>query len=208
MKMIRSISVKKRSDADAPKKQWAVTRAWGNLKSKLGALRLRGIRLSKKQALVAAACCLVCVMAAYPVMQFIEPQTKAVVVNNPIEQQKNIDELRQVLPFELKAPTLLPKGYKADGVATINKVVAQIRFSKKGATIMYRMAQGTEDISGDNHKYTTDVTQEVAGMQVRMRGDNDRISVATWNDGAFTYSLYFSKPVHKEMVVSIVENIK
>lgn len=205
---IRSISVKKRSHADAPPKQWAVTRAWEGLKSKLGALRLRNIRLSKKQALIAVACCLICGVAAYPVMRFIEPQTKAVVVNNPIEQQKNIEELRQVLPFELKAPTLLPKGYKADGVATINKVVAQIRFSKKGATIMYRMAQGTEDISGDSRNYTGDVSQEVNGMQLRMRGDNDRVSVATWNDGTYTYSLFFSKPVHKDMVVNIVEHIK
>lgn len=205
---IRSISVKKRSDADAPKKQWAATRAWGNLKSRLGAIRFRGIRMTKKRALIAAACALVLMAAAYPVMQFIEPQTKAVVVNNPIEQQKNIEELRQVLPFELKAPTLMPKGYQADGVATINKVVAQIRYSKKGATIMYRMAQGTEDISGDNRQYASDEMQEVGEIKLRLRGEDGRVRVATWTDGTYTYSLFFSKAVHKEMAISIVENVK
>ncbi len=206
---IRSIAVKKRSNADAPKKQWAITRVWRNMKAKLGTLKFRGIKLSKKQAIITAACLLVCVAAAYPVMKLIEPQAKAVAINNPIEQQQNIDELRKVLPFELKVPTLLPRGYKADGVATINKVMAQIRYSKKGNTIMYRMAQGTEDISGDTRQYAYDDMEEEDGLKVRMRGvDERRISVATWTDGTFTYSLFFSKPMHEEMVEEIVENIK
>lgn len=59
-----------------------------------------------------------------------------------------------------------------------------------------RKAQESCDISGDYTNYTTEVTQEIAGQTVQLRGNGKDIFVATWSARKYSYAICVAQDQH------------
>lgn len=127
---------------------------------------------------------------------------------NPIADIKGIDELKKTVAFELFVPQKLPNGYKIDNVSLISGKLVQIIYSDGSNNITYRVAKGHEDISGDYKSYEKSDSVKMGGSVITLKGGKSLINLATWIKDDCSYSLSFSTGIEKEVVVSIIENMK
>ena len=72
-----------------------------------------------------------------------------------------------------------------------------------------RKAQESGDISGDYTNYTTEVTQDIAGHTVQLRGNGEDIFVATWSAGEYSYAICVASDQHfsEEDLQALIEAI-
>ena len=52
-----------------------------------------------------------------------------------------------------------------------------------------RKAVGTDDISGDYNEYKEENVVKVGELEVTEKGNDGNISVASWTDGTYSYSI-------------------
>ena len=60
------------------------------------------------------------------------------------------------------------------------------------ASVLFRKAVGSEDISGDYNEYASVTEQDVNGRTVTLKGDGKLTYLAIWTDGEFSYSVSVS----------------
>jgi len=85
--------------------------------------------------------------------------------------------------------------------------MAQIIYSDGQNTITYRMAKGSDDISGDYTNYEESGSEIMGNIEVMLRGSSSLISLATWTKDDCSYALSFSAQVDKEEVDMIIDSI-
>lgn len=127
-------------------------------------------------------------------------------IPNPIKEYQTLDELEAALPFILQLPHV-PSEYMMSSFTTIDETLAQVIFTSATNTITYRMAGGTEDISGDYTDYPLEVDVDSKWDEVTLKGDSDGIYVAVWTDGTYTYSISSKEALSEEEMMDIVESI-
>ena len=54
-----------------------------------------------------------------------------------------------------------------------------------------RKGTGEEDISGDYNEYPQEDVTELEGLSVTVRGDGERIFLALWQEGGYSYAVSF-----------------
>lgn len=128
-------------------------------------------------------------------------------IPNPIVEYKNIDEAKENLSFSVLIPTELPEGYIITRVSTISNEIFQVDYSNGKNEITYRMATGTEDISGDYNVY--DFTEKVTfgDINAKVMGNGDSASKITWNKDGNTFSIYSQNGLTKADVEILVNGI-
>jgi len=128
-------------------------------------------------------------------------------IPNPIVEYKNIDEAKENLSFSVLIPTELPEGYIITRVSTISNEIFQVDYSNGKNEITYRMATGTEDISGDYNVY--DFTEKVTfgDVNAKAMGNGDSASKITWNKDGNTFSIYSQNGLTKADVEILVNGI-
>ena len=120
----------------------------------------------------------------------------------------SIDELSQALGFTVKVPSELPFKPEQTAYSAMFETFAQIDYSAGGASICARMAPGTEDISGDYNEYAQEETAEVGDWNVLLKGDGSTVSLATWTDGAYAYSISAEPAISREEMLRMVESMR
>lgn len=109
---------------------------------------------------------------------------------NPIKKYDTFAELQKAVDFTISLPTLLPKGYQASGYATIGGDLAQVTYTnEKGNKILYRVAPGEQDISGDYTVYKKESTLTYGDVTVTLKGSKTVAKLATWSKDKLSYSL-------------------
>ena len=131
-----------------------------------------------------------------------------ILIPNPIENTKGVDELKKVVSFEILVPGKLPTGYRIDSTSVISGKLAQIIYSDGSNKITYRAAKGTEDISGDQTSYEESHVVKIGDTKVTLKGNKSMINLATWIKDDCTYSLSFSNGIENEVAVSIISSMK
>lgn len=129
-------------------------------------------------------------------------------IPNPIVETEGIKELKESLSFELKVPTVMPEGYEVSDTAVIGGTLAQVKYSNGTNEITYRMAKGTEDISGDYNTYEKIREVYVNNQSVMLKGNQEGYQVATWTDGTYSYSVTSEQPLSEEMFVMMIADVK
>ncbi|WP_027398694.1 hypothetical protein [Anaerovorax odorimutans] len=136
-----------------------------------------------------------------------EQEEQNVSGGSPIVDTQGIEELKKTVPFELLVPNKLPNGYKVDSTSVIIGEMAQIIYSNGEDSIVYRVAKGTDDVSGDYNDYG-ELRDEVMGdRNVTLKGNNSLISLATWTEDDFSYSLSFSVQAEEDDIKAIIGSI-
>lgn len=131
-------------------------------------------------------------------------------IPNPFTEHKKMADGAKAVSFGVKMPSYLPSGYGLADISTASDDFIQIFFKNGDDEILYRMAEGTDNISGDYNIYKNTKTVNVNGTDVTMRG-NENITGATWTSDGMSYSIMSDKKLSEaemKKIISSVEDVR
>lgn len=163
--------------------------------------------------LSAAAACLCLVVALYagtarPAVTPSPGGDNGVQIPNPIESWETAEELSQAVGFEVLLPTQLPEGYQLEELSSINRQMAEARYSSDAGSIVYRVSAELEEVSGDyaQHSQQTEIT--VGELSVTLQGDGEGWVTATWTNGDLHCALLAQPGQTEEALCAIIASIQ
>ena len=100
------------------------------------------------------------------------------------------------------------EGYDKPVINTIENEMIQVIYYKGEDEVRIRKGAGSEDISGDYNEYAKTDVVTVEGMQVTIRGNDGKASVATWTNGGYTYSITVGEGIDISSMTDLVKAVK
>lgn len=129
-------------------------------------------------------------------------------IPNPFVSHESLADVKEVLSFTPVVPSVLPAGFEQNEISSTSSDFLQIVYTDSSNNrIVYRMAKGSEDISGNYNTYKINKEVKIGDLTVTMRG-NDKISNAIWINDEFTFSVSFDVELEETEVINLIENIK
>ena len=148
--------------------------------------------------LAASALCMGSVHAEQPIQQ----------IPSPLVSYTSVRDAWAVAGLPVYTPTLLPVGYAQKDIIVIDRSIAEIFYrNDAGKEILFRMAKGDADISGDSTVYEVNQVVQTGRQYIRVKGSKKLVSLALWSRGGYTFSLSFEEPLPVEAVQAIVGTI-
>lgn len=102
----------------------------------------------------------------------------------------------QSIPFEVQETNYI---YLGDGLAEIRY------YGAEEESLDYRKATGEEDNSGVYLDFERVQEEEIDGVKVTVKGDEDRIYLILWQKDGFSYSIYDEEGIPAEEVTEWLE---
>lgn len=147
----------------------------------------------------AAAACLAVLVAGAAVLPQFLPLAETVPtpgVVAPIPDFKEVasaQALSEAVGFQVPELTQLPFPVTETTYTAFGSQMAQICYSGADQSLVFRMAAGTDDPSGDYTAYTQTQTAEIGTYTVTLKGDDGTFSLALWQDGSYSCSIRSSQ---------------
>lgn len=131
---------------------------------------------------------------------------------NPIVEYTTLSEAIKACNFEFSVPDTID-GYEDKKYSVINtKTIQTIYYNKKSNSndnsLYIRKAFGTEDISGDYNNYEEINKLSLNNLEITTKGNNGKVSVATWTNGDYTFSITTNNPLDVEPLAEIISDVK
>ena len=147
----------------------------------------------------------------------VEPREPNFIMPSPVHVFTTVKEAAEYMNITPQMPKLLPVGFNIQSVITLEKDILQVVYVYKsgaepyynqdgGAYIIYRSSKLTGDISGDHKIHKVIETESVDGTKVTFKGGNYMVYLATWVKDGQNHSIYFERPVNRDMAKAIVAN--
>mgnify|MGYP001035014869 CR=1 FL=1 len=143
-----------------------------------------------------------------------DSKDESVQIPNPFTEYESIELAEKAVAFDVKLPSYIPDGFSFDYASTMRNDFIQIGYKNAdGAEILYRMAKGSDDISGDYNIYDSVKAVKVNGIDVTLRTgsktsvDGEDSASAIWTDGGYSFSVYCSN-VGSIDVDAVIKGIK
>lgn len=108
--------------------------------------------------------------------------------------------------FKAVTPASLPEGYKFDSVSVMGSDFLQVFYKNEDKEILYRVAVGNEDISGDYDTYKKTESLKAGEYTVAVRRSEESSSVI-WTDGNFTYAIDANGSLSDKEITQIIASI-
>lgn len=164
-------------------------------------------RTAWRRAAALAACLAVAVLGALVLPSVRQPadDVGGVLAPGPT-QAASAEELSRLAGFqapELDVPPFVPQQVSYSLIGDL----AQVQYRAGEDTVTCRKAPGQADISGDYQTYAQTEILEIGGIPVTVRGDGGLISLATWTDGDFSFSLASSQPLAPDVWTDMLSDI-
>ena len=138
-------------------------------------------------------------------------QEQSVGVPNPFVEVKTLDEAYKIAGFSLEVPETY-EDYKKQVIQAIEDDMIEVIYYDENSEhegLRIRKAKGTDDISGDYNEYKDVETVKVGDFEIIEKGSEGNISVATWNDGTYSYAIDVAEAsLTKDTIANLVSNIK
>ena len=129
-------------------------------------------------------------------------------IPSPLVSYTSVRDAWAVAGLPVYTPTLLPVGYAQKDIIVIDRSIAEIFYrNDAGKEILFRMAKGDADISGDSTVYEVNQVVQIGRQYIRVKGTEKLASLALWSRGGYTFSLSFEEPVPVEAVQAIVSTL-
>ena len=156
-------------------------------------------------------------------------QNDSVEIPNPFTDCTTLEEAAALSGFSLIAPEKI-EGYSQKTITVIENEMIQILYhnadeysdlsdeelneidwEKAGFmpdNVLIRKAISDEDISGDYNEYENTKTVSVNDLQVTLRGNSERVNVATWKDGEYAYAISTGADISSEKMLELISAVK
>ena len=138
-------------------------------------------------------------------------QKESTQIPNPFVEVKNLDEASKIAGFSLEVPETY-EDYKKQVIQAIENDMIEVIYLEEESGyegLRIRKAKGTDDISGDYNEYKDVETVKVGDFEIIEKGSEGNISVATWNDGTYSYAIDVAEAsLTKDTIANLVSNIK
>lgn len=129
-------------------------------------------------------------------------------LNNPIEEFESIDRAEKAIGYDFRLPEYLPEGFSQQTIYIIDNEIVSIDYVSDTGTINYRISQGSKDNSGDFNIYNYEKTIDIKGINVTLRGNDERINLAIWEDNGQSFSISTIDGLLESHIIKIIESIK
>lgn len=136
-----------------------------------------------------------------------EKEDNSTQIPNPFTEYKSVEDAKAAVSFDAVLPTKLPDEYEFASASTMGSDFLQVFYKKGESEIMYRVAVGSGDISGDYNVYDITETEKIKDSKVELKGDENKCSLAVWNDNESAYSLNSEKGIEKAEMTKIIESV-
>ncbi|MBO4338491.1 MAG: hypothetical protein J5877_01050 [Clostridia bacterium] len=121
-------------------------------------------------------------------------------IPNPVVGYQTLEDAEKAVGFNIEY-----KGIdRVINYSVISNEILEISF--KGGYM--RKAKGRTDISGDYNVYKEEITPEINGNTVTLRGVGKLYYLALWTDGDFTYCLGLENGASESEITNLVKGIK
>ena len=138
-------------------------------------------------------------------------QKESTQIPNPFVEVKNLDEASKIAGFSLEVPETY-EDYKKQVIQAIEDDMIEVIYYDENSEhegLRIRKAKGTDDISGDYNEYKDVETVKVGDFEIIEKGSEGNISVATWNDGTYSYAIDAGEAkLNSEAIANLIANIK
>ena len=126
----------------------------------------------------------------YSVLSATQYSEDSVCIANPFEPCKNMNAAEKISGFSMKLPDI-PDGFSFLELSAIkdSMILAIYENRDSDLDIYLRKAPGSVDISGDYNFYQNQDQLIVSDKVVTLKGNGDKIMVATWTQESYTYAI-------------------
>ena len=162
------------------------------------------------------AACAAIVVAVFAVPQIRQKSPQKPGEENPTveglyapQEVASAEKLSEAVGFPVKDIASLKEKATDRSYMTYGDGLAEITYRWDSQNICFRQSQGQEDNSGDYNSYATEKIISMGNNSVTLKGEaEDKILLATWSDGTYSYSLSMAKALKKADVLGIIEEIE
>ena len=128
------------------------------------------------------------------------------------EDFNTLEEAAKCAGFELAAPEKI-EGYENRYIQAVKNEMIQVIYDDSAAenSITIRKSNKANDsmLSGDYNQYSNQKETEIDGVKVSLNGNEEgSVSLATWNNGNYSYSFALNKAMPEDKLIEIVKGIK
>lgn len=127
-----------------------------------------------------------------------ESNPPSVMVGQGIEEAASLQELSDLVGFEIDEEIVLPFDADKIGYFSYWNELAEIQYNGAEQFARFRKSVGTGDNSGDYTEYRDMIAISVSGHSVTLRGYDGAYSLAVWTDETYAYSLFLSEAAPEE----------
>ena len=131
---------------------------------------------------------------------------------NPWMDVRDLKEALKETGVELKAPEEIGDFHLSHVQAIQDGGIVQVFYGgvadKTETQVLLRKAKSMEDISGDYTVYPEDRRVNETEGEVRLRGQDGRVYLATWQRGDYSYSLSIAQGMEEAKVMEVISEIQ
>lgn len=124
-----------------------------------------------------------------------------------IVELENTAALSEAVGFPVEDLTSLPFEVRQVTYCSYFNNFAEIDYTGDSQSLSYRKARGTEDISGDYNEYSNERHLTVNNLDILLKGNSEKYTLASWTDGTYAYALSFEQEVPEEEITAIISSI-
>lgn len=135
-------------------------------------------------------------------------ESETVQLPNPFRECQSLEEASELAGFEISVPDTVGEYSQRIIRAMSNEMIEVLYRIPDGAgQITIRKAPGSNDISGDYNQYKEINETSVGELQVTMKGDNEKISIATWAVKDYSFSVSSTDGLDSSAMEKLISSI-
>lgn len=127
---------------------------------------------------------------------------------NPYAVYESLEEAEKAAGFTMHVPESF-EGSSSRKYALIDGKIIEVTYlDADGDQIMnIRKGTGEEDISGDYSEYSREAVMDAAGISVTVKGEEDLIFLAVWQEEDYSWAVSFSEGAAEKDLAEVIKSV-
>jgi hypothetical protein len=157
---------------------------------------------------------MISVVAAVCILLIVQPWQNSISQKQPddtlsvpfhITEATSKEELSSLVNFSVEELKELPFQITEKRYAAYGDDMAEITYLGEQQQLSFRKSVGTEDNSGDYETYSLDKKVAVEGVDVTLKGEENKISLAVWTKDGYAYSMRVSEGITEQEMIAMIK---
>ena len=131
-------------------------------------------------------------------------------IPNPFVDCETMADAEKLAGFDLVAPEQI-EGYEKELIQAIDGELIQVFYvnpENEEDEILIRKGVGSDDISGNYEDFTEVSTAAAGDLEVTLKGNDGKVTVAVWATGSYTFSIQVDAGASQDEMLSLVEAVQ